>query len=127
MAIPEQDLYTLRATIEVAPNAAPGLLAYLDHAVGWEIDRRAGQSYALQRPMAAIPDDEVGASLDALAVLLPVDCAGCGQPDRSLCGTCREAMELAARHCGPYLRWLPDGETGERRHEQQSKRPAAPE
>ena len=69
VAIPEQDLYTLRATIEVAPNAVPGLLAYLDHAVGWEIDRRAGQSYALQRPMAAIPDDEVAASLDALAIL----------------------------------------------------------
>ena len=42
---------------------------YLDHAVGWEIDRRAGQSYALQRPMAAIPDDEVAASVDALAIL----------------------------------------------------------
>ena len=38
----------------------------------------------------------VGAAvLDALAVLLPVDCAGCGQPDRSLCGTCREAMRPA--------------------------------
>ena len=69
VAIPEQDLYTLRATVEVAPNTVPGLLAYLDHAVGWEIDRRAGQSYALQRPMAAIPDDEVAASLDALAIL----------------------------------------------------------
>jgi len=68
-AIPEQDLYTLRATLEAAPNAVPGLLAYLDHAVGWEIDRRAGQSYALQGPMAAIPDEEVAASLDALAVL----------------------------------------------------------
>ena len=68
-AVPERDLYTLRATIEVAPNAVPGLLAYLDHAVGWEIDRRAGQSYALQRPMAAIPDGEVAASLNALAML----------------------------------------------------------
>jgi hypothetical protein len=69
VAIPEQDLYTLRATIEVAPNAVPGLLAYLDHTVRWEIDRRAGQSYALQRPTAAIPDDEGAASLDALATL----------------------------------------------------------
>jgi len=68
-AIPEHDLYTLRATIEVAPNAVPGLLAYLDHAVDWEIDRRAGQSYALRGPMAAIPDEEVAASLDALAIL----------------------------------------------------------
>ena len=68
-AISEQDLHTLRTTIEVAPHAVPGLLAYLDHAAGWEIDRRAGQSYALQRPMAAIPDDELAPSLDALAIL----------------------------------------------------------
>jgi hypothetical protein len=68
-AIPERDLYALCATIEVVPNAVPGLLAYLEQAVGWEIDRRAGQSYTLQRPTAAIPKDEVAASLDALAVL----------------------------------------------------------
>ena len=68
-AVPDQDLDTLRATMGVAPNAVPGLLAYLDHAVGWELDRRAGQSYALHPPRAAIPDDEVAASLDALAVL----------------------------------------------------------
>ena len=27
--------------------------------------------------------------LDALAWVLPVECAGCGMPDRMLCGTCR--------------------------------------
>jgi hypothetical protein len=68
-AIPEQDLDTLRATIEAAPNGVPGLMAYLDHAVSWELDRRAGQSYVLLPPRAAIPDEEFGASLDALAVL----------------------------------------------------------
>ncbi len=31
--------------------------------------------------------------LDALAVLSPVDCAGCGGPDRSLCPACRAALE----------------------------------
>lgn len=32
---------------------------------------------------------------DALAVLAPVECAGCGAPDRSLCDECR--LSLAAR------------------------------
>jgi ComF family protein len=35
-----------------------------------------------------------GAVLDALALLLPVDCAGCGSSDRSLCSRC--AATLAA-------------------------------
>ena len=35
------------------------------------------------------------AVLDALAVLLPVDCAGCGRVDRSLCAICREAVRPA--------------------------------
>jgi len=30
--------------------------------------------------------------LDALAVLFPVECAGCGSPDRSVCGNCRAAL-----------------------------------
>jgi ComF family protein len=34
------------------------------------------------------------AILDALAVLFPVDCAGCGKPDRSVCDDCQG--ELAA-------------------------------
>ena len=29
------------------------------------------------------------AILDALSVLVPVDCAGCGAPDRALCASCR--------------------------------------
>lgn len=32
------------------------------------------------------------ALLDALAVLLPVECAGCGAPDRALCGSCRARL-----------------------------------
>lgn len=32
------------------------------------------------------------ALLDAVAVLSPVDCAGCGAPDRSLCARCRAAL-----------------------------------
>lgn len=33
------------------------------------------------------------AILDALSVLLPVDCAGCGAPDRALCGACRAGLD----------------------------------
>ncbi|MBF4633358.1 ComF family protein [Agreia pratensis] len=41
------------------------------------------------------------ALLDALAVLLPVECAGCGAADRGICGACREALmvpDRAGRH-----------------------------
>jgi ComF family protein len=40
--------------------------------------------------------------LDALAVLLPVECAGCGAWDRSICTSCRERLEPAvtARELG---------------------------
>jgi ComF family protein len=44
------------------------------------------------------------ALLDAWAVLMPVDCAGCGEPDRGLCARCR-------RRLAPEPAWhqLPDG------------------
>ena len=32
------------------------------------------------------------ALLDALATVLPIDCAGCGRPDRALCDDCRAAI-----------------------------------
>ncbi len=38
------------------------------------------------------------AALDALAVLLPVTCAGCGVPDRALCPECRTTLD------GPLIR-----------------------
>ena len=47
-----------------------------------------------------------GALLDALAVLSPVDCAGCGIPDRSLCEHCQLELEPAVTP-----RTLPDGST----------------
>ncbi|WP_213814303.1 ComF family protein [Glaciihabitans sp. dw_435] len=34
------------------------------------------------------------ALLDALAVISPVECAGCGEPDRSLCAACRRQLVL---------------------------------
>ena len=47
-----------------------------------------------------------GALLDALAALSPVDCAGCGNADRSLCPACRRAIEPAVTP-----RTLDDGST----------------
>jgi ComF family protein len=47
-----------------------------------------------------------GALLDALAVLSPVDCAGCGSADRSLCANCQRELEPAVTP-----RTLPDGST----------------
>jgi predicted amidophosphoribosyltransferase len=44
------------------------------------------------------------AMLDAWAVLMPVECAGCGAPDRALCAPCRTALLPA-----PFWHSLPDG------------------
>ena len=44
------------------------------------------------------------AALDALALLLPVECAGCGSPDRAVCAACRVALRPE-----PTGRRLPDG------------------
>lgn len=35
---------------------------------------------------------------DAMAVLLPVDCAGCGAPDRALCALCRALLVVVDDH-----------------------------
>jgi ComF family protein len=44
--------------------------------------------------------------LDALALLLPVSCVGCGAVDRALCAACRPALRAV-----PESRLLPDGTT----------------
>ena len=46
----------------------------------------------------------LNANLDAFAVLLPIDCAGCGAPDRSLCDACRLAIA-----CEPLSTVTPGG------------------
>lgn len=67
--ISDRDLQRLRATIEAAPNTVPGLLAWLEHAVDWESDNRAGRVYPLLGPMSAIPDDERTNSINAANLL----------------------------------------------------------
>ena len=65
----DRDLQTLRATIEAVPNTAPGLLVWLEHAVNWESDQRAGRVYPLLGPISAIPDDELAQSIAAAEAL----------------------------------------------------------
>jgi len=65
-----RDLRGLSAAIGNSPNIVPGLLAWLDSAVDWEIDRRAGIFYPLFGPRAAIDDTELNTSFTTLAVLV---------------------------------------------------------
>ena len=64
--------------------------------------RRRVSQYFVMSP--TIPGPLRDAILDAMAVLLPVSCAGCGADDRALCGACRG--QLAPE---PVLRSLDDG------------------
>ena len=68
-AISDQQLSALQLAIDHSPDFARGLLAWLEHAVDWECDRRAGHHYPLQGPHAAIDIVEVDQSLAALALL----------------------------------------------------------
>jgi predicted amidophosphoribosyltransferase len=51
-----------------------------------------------------IPDPLRAAVLDALAVVLPIGCAGCGAEDRGLCAGCRRQLQPS-----PVERSLGDG------------------
>ncbi|RII93774.1 ComF family protein, partial [Clavibacter michiganensis] len=48
-----------------------------------------------------VPPAVRDALLDALAVVAPVTCAGCGAPDRAVCPACRVAIP-----CPPLVRRL---------------------
>ena len=51
------------------PQIAPGLLAWIDSACDWELNRRGGSDYPLQPPEAAIDPSEDGVSMSAAIVL----------------------------------------------------------
>ncbi|HEU4807590.1 MAG TPA: phosphoribosyltransferase family protein [Homoserinimonas sp.] len=55
-------------------------------------------------PDSTVLRSVIDAMLDAWAVIMPVECAGCGTPDRGLCASCRARL-------APDLRWhrLSDG------------------
>ena len=52
-----------------APQTAPALLAWLEAACDWELNRRAGLDYALQPPDVAIPPEEDAVSIDAATAM----------------------------------------------------------
>jgi hypothetical protein len=58
----------LRGLVEATNDVeqiAPGLLAWLEAACDWELNRRAGIDYELQPPEAAIPPEEDEVSFGA--------------------------------------------------------------
>jgi len=55
------------------------------------------------------PGHVMKAALDALAVLLPVECAGCGAPDRGLCDDCATTLAAVRRPIRTEL-GSPDGQ-----------------
>lgn len=53
---------------------------------------------ALASPSAALVTTRCAAALaDAWALIAPVDCAGCGAPDRALCPVCSTALRVSPR------------------------------
>ena len=56
----------IKATYNVQ-QIAPGLLAWLDSACVWQLQRRNGYDYELQPPEAAIPPEE-----DAIGIEAPI-------------------------------------------------------
>jgi hypothetical protein len=90
--IPDRDLHGLGLAIDGSPNVVPGLLAWLETAVDWEVNRRAGMFYPLLGPRAAVDDTETDASLMTLAIL-----AACFRGDgRSESEPVAEFLELTA-------------------------------
>ncbi len=68
-AMRNDDLLRLRVAIDEAPSAVSGLLAWLDHAIGWEQDRRTGHSYPLRGPPVAMRDVELADRISAVELL----------------------------------------------------------
>ena len=62
----------LRALIDATSGVtqtAPGLLAWIDSACEWELNRRRGYDYELQPPEAAIPPEEDAVSIAATMMM----------------------------------------------------------
>ena len=53
----------------MSPQTAPGLLAWIDGACDWELNRRRDFDYPLQPPEAAIDPSEDAVSINAAMVL----------------------------------------------------------
>ena len=65
----DDELHALIATANGGPQAAPGLLAWIEHAADWELRRRDGLDFPLQTPDAAIDPSEDAATVTAAMML----------------------------------------------------------
>lgn len=68
-AMSDAELHAMRAAADLSSGLASGLFAWLEHATGWEIDRREQQHYLLRFPSESMEVDEVPEALLALAAL----------------------------------------------------------
>ena len=87
-----RDLMRLHFTVNQVQAVPPGLVAWVEHATDWELNRRAGFFYRLQGPLAAIDDTEIKRSLATLSVL-----SNCFGGDRQLhCMAIADFFQLVA-------------------------------
>lgn len=68
-ALDDGELSALMEATNNVPQIAPGLLAWIESACDWELNRRKGLEYPLQPPRAAIPPEEDAVSVDAAAII----------------------------------------------------------
>ncbi len=66
----DTELAALIAATYGVPQTAPGLLAWIDSACEWELNRRHDFDYPLQPPEAAIVPSEDGVSISAAVVMV---------------------------------------------------------
>ena len=60
----DRELQALIDATGVAPKTAPWLLAWMEAACDWELNRRAGHHDQLQPPEVTIPPEEDATSID---------------------------------------------------------------
>jgi hypothetical protein len=63
------ELDVLFATAQIGPATATGLLAWIEHAADWELNRRKGFDFRLALPEEAIDPSEDPAAIDAAIAL----------------------------------------------------------
>jgi len=63
------ELHALMDATHESPHVAPELMAWIDSACVWEINRRAGKDYALRSPTPAILPEEEADNIDALLAM----------------------------------------------------------
>jgi hypothetical protein len=64
-ALTDAELHAWIDATRGVPQIAPGLLAWIDGACKWELNRRAGREYELLPPEVAIDHSEDAVSIDA--------------------------------------------------------------